>query len=148
MAGKWLEEGRTVVDLGADFRLQDAAAYARWYGAEHPAPELLEQAVFALPEMGRDRLRGARLLACPGCYSTAAILALHPAAQSGLVEPDFIVDAATFVWMADHRPQVIGGMWHFGFAPACVWELHAKRGEREVWSREGNSSSRGRGRLD
>ena len=94
-AGKWLEEGRTVVDLGADFRLRDSAAYATWYGGEHPAPGLLEQAVFALPEIAAERLRGARLLACPGCYSTAAILALHPAANSGLVNADFIVDAAS-----------------------------------------------------
>ncbi|MEA2684314.1 MAG: N-acetyl-gamma-glutamyl-phosphate reductase [Chloroflexota bacterium] len=95
LAGKWLEEGRTVVDLGADFRLRDDAAYTKWYGAGHPAPGLLAQAVFALPELARGDLRGARLLACPGCYSTAAILALHPAAMSGLVEPDFIVDAAS-----------------------------------------------------
>jgi N-acetyl-gamma-glutamyl-phosphate reductase len=95
LAGKWLAEGRTVVDLGADFRLKDPVAYATWYGGEHPAPELLEQAVFALPEVSAESLRSARLLACPGCYSTAAILALHPAAQSGLVEPDFIVDAAS-----------------------------------------------------
>jgi N-acetyl-gamma-glutamyl-phosphate reductase len=95
MAGRWLEEGRTVVDLGADFRLTDPSEYSRWYGAEHPASALLEQAVFALPELARERLHGAKLLACPGCYSTAAILALHPAAQSELVTPDFIVDAAS-----------------------------------------------------
>ncbi|MDQ6747648.1 MAG: N-acetyl-gamma-glutamyl-phosphate reductase, partial [Candidatus Dormibacteraeota bacterium] len=65
------------------------------YGGEHPAPGLLEAAVFALPEVAGGKLRGARLLACPGCYSTAAILALHPAAHSGLAEPDFIVDAAS-----------------------------------------------------
>ena len=113
LAGKWLEEGRTVVDLGADFRLRDAASYARWYGAEHPAPGLLERAVFALPEIARDRLRGARLLACPGCYSTAAILALHPAAQSGLVAPDFIVDAASGVSGAG-RSVAVG--YHFAEA--------------------------------
>ena len=95
LAGRWLAEGRTVVDLGADFRLKDAAAYATWYGAEHPDPALLDQAVFALPEVAAGSLRGAHLLACPGCYSTAAILALHPSAMSGLVRPDFIVDAAS-----------------------------------------------------
>ena len=95
LARDWLAEGRTVVDLGADFRLRDPAAYAAWYGGDHPAPELLSEAVFALPEVARDSLRGARLLACPGCYATAAILALHPAAQSGLVEADFIIDAAS-----------------------------------------------------
>jgi len=95
LAGKWLKEGRTVVDLGADFRLKNDADYGHWYGGDHPAPELLDAAVFALPEVAGAQLRGARLLACPGCYSTAAILALHPAAQSGLVKPDFIVDAAS-----------------------------------------------------
>ncbi|GAC1328919.1 MAG: N-acetyl-gamma-glutamyl-phosphate reductase [Candidatus Dormibacteria bacterium] len=94
LAGKWLQEGRTVVDLGADFRLRDPAAYAAWYGSAHPAPDLLDSALFALPEIGGE-LRGGRLLACPGCYSTAAILALYPAAASGLAQPDFIVDAAS-----------------------------------------------------
>jgi len=94
LAGQWLAEGRKVVDLGADFRLHDPAAYATWYGSPHPAVGLLERAVFALPEIAGD-LRGAELLACPGCYATAAILALHPAATSPLVKPDFIIDAAS-----------------------------------------------------
>ena len=113
LAGKWLEEGRTVVDLGADFRLKDPGAYARWYGAEHPAPGLLDKAIFALPEVCGDQLRGAKLLACPGCYATAAILALHPAAQSGLVQPDFIVDAASGVSGAG-RSLAVG--YHFAEA--------------------------------
>ena len=113
LAGKWLEEGRTVVDLGADFRLRDAAMYARWYGSEHPAPQLLARAVFALPEIARDRLRGARLLACPGCYATAAILALYPAAQSGLVEADYIVDTASGISGAG-RSLAVG--YHFAEA--------------------------------
>jgi N-acetyl-gamma-glutamyl-phosphate reductase len=95
LAGKWLQEGRVVVDLGADFRLKDPGQYKRWYGADHPAPDLLAEAVFALPEVAGDTLRGAKLLACPGCYSTAAILALHPAVRSGLTLGDFIVDAAS-----------------------------------------------------
>lgn len=113
LAGRWLDEGRTVVDLGADFRLSDPAEYATWYSAEHPAPELLQRAVFALPELAREKLRGARLLACPGCYSTAAILALHPAAQSGLVAPDFIVDAASGISGAG-RSLAVG--YHFAEA--------------------------------
>ena len=113
LAGKWLEEGRVVVDLGADFRLRDASVYARWYGSAHPAPELLARAVFALPEIAREDLRGARLLACPGCYATAAILALHPAARSGLVEADFIVDAASGISGAG-RSLAVG--YHFAEA--------------------------------
>ncbi|MDP9325174.1 MAG: N-acetyl-gamma-glutamyl-phosphate reductase [Candidatus Dormibacteraeota bacterium] len=94
----WLREGRTVLDLGADFRLKDPAEYARWYGADHPAPELLGEAVFGLPEViDRGALPGARLVACPGCYSTAAILALTPAVRGGLGKPDYVVDAASGV---------------------------------------------------
>lgn len=113
LAGKWLNEGRTVVDLGADFRLKDAAAYARWYGADHPAPELLEQSILALPEIAGDQLRGAKLLACPGCYSTAAILALYPAVQGRRVNPDFIVDAASGISGAG-RSLAVG--YHFAEA--------------------------------
>jgi N-acetyl-gamma-glutamyl-phosphate reductase len=98
MVGAWRADGRTVVDLGADFRLRDPAEYARWYGAEHPAPELIREATLGLPEVHAENgLTGAGLIACPGCYSTAAILALYPAVRSGLARPDFIVDAASGV---------------------------------------------------
>jgi N-acetyl-gamma-glutamyl-phosphate reductase len=97
LAGRWREEGRTVVDLGADFRLRDPAEHARWYGAEHPAPGLLEAAVLGLPEVAGETLPGAGLISCPGCYATAAILALRPAVASGLARPDFVVDAASGV---------------------------------------------------
>jgi N-acetyl-gamma-glutamyl-phosphate reductase len=107
MVGGWRADGRTVVDLGADFRLRDAAAYTRWYGVEHPAPELVAAAAFGLPEIyAEDGLTGATLIACPGCYSTAAILALHPAVRSGLARPDFIVDAASGVSGAGRSPSV------------------------------------------
>jgi N-acetyl-gamma-glutamyl-phosphate reductase len=91
-----LAEGRRVIDLSAAFRLRDAALYPRWYGYEHPAPELLARAVYGLPEMAetRDALqKGVDLVACPGCYPTAAILALAPAQRAGLITPDVIVDA-------------------------------------------------------
>jgi N-acetyl-gamma-glutamyl-phosphate reductase len=97
LAARWRREGRTVVDLGADFRLRDPGEHARWYGAEHPAPELLAEAVLGLPEVAGEGLRGAGLIACPGCYSTAAVLALRPAVASGLARPDFVVDAASGV---------------------------------------------------
>ena len=88
-----LAEGRRVVDLSAAFRLRDAALYPRWYGYEHPAPELLARAVYGLPELTRAALREARLVACPGCYPSAAILALAPALRAGLIAPDVIIDA-------------------------------------------------------
>ena len=97
LAGGWRDAGKTVIDLGADFRLKDPAAYQKWYGAEHVNVALLEEAVFGLPEIAEGDLEGAHLVACPGCYSTAAILALYPAVTSGLARPDFIVDAASGV---------------------------------------------------
>lgn len=88
-----LAEGRRVVDLSAGFRLRDTALYPEWYGYEHPAPALLEEAVYGLPELRRAELAGARLVAGPGCYPTAALLALAPAVRHALIEPDVIVDA-------------------------------------------------------
>jgi N-acetyl-gamma-glutamyl-phosphate reductase len=85
-----LEAGVRVVDLSADFRLRDAAAYAAAYG-EHPAPELLEQAVYGLPELHRYELRNARLIASPGCYPTSAILPLAPLLEAGLIETRGII---------------------------------------------------------
>ncbi len=87
-----------VVDLAADFRLKDPALYPRWYGEEHHAPELLEEAVYGLPELFRDGLAGATLVAAAGCYPTAAGLALAPLVRGGLVErAGIIVDAASGV---------------------------------------------------
>ena len=87
-----------VVDLAADFRLRDPEQYPRWYGEEHHAPELLDEAVYGLPELFRDSLAGATLVAAAGCYPTAAGLALAPFVRGGLVEPaGIIVDAASGV---------------------------------------------------
>ena len=87
-----------VVDLAADFRLKDAALYPQWYGEEHRAPELLGEAVYGLPELFRDGLAGATLVAAAGCYPTATGLALAPLVRRGLVEPTgIIVDAASGV---------------------------------------------------
>ncbi len=87
-----------VVDLSAAFRLKDAAAYPRWYGFEHDQPELLAEAVYGLPERTRAELPGARLVATPGCYVTAATLGLAPLLDAGLIRPDgLIVDAASGV---------------------------------------------------
>src|SRR6266540_2797259 len=80
-----------VVDLSADFRLHDPAAYPTWYGTPHPPPEELGTWPYGLPELHRDELRGARRVAVPGCYPTAALLALAPLLAAGLVEPDGIV---------------------------------------------------------
>ncbi len=87
-----------IVDLGSDFRLKDASLYPRWYGTEHAQPELLSEFVYGLPELHREEIRGAKAVAVPGCYPTAAALALAPFVKAGLVETDgIIIDAASGV---------------------------------------------------
>lgn len=84
-------KGVKVCDLSADFRLRDLATYERWYGP-HPHPELLAEAVYGLPELHREALRSAELVATPGCYPTASLLALAPLARAGLIA-DVVIDA-------------------------------------------------------
>jgi N-acetyl-gamma-glutamyl-phosphate reductase len=100
-----LEKGARVIDLGADFRLKDPAAYVRWYGAEHGAAELLELAVYGLPEQNRECVRSARFVANPGCYPTAAALALLPLLKEGLASGPVIVDAKSGVSGAGRNPS-------------------------------------------
>lgn len=88
-----LRHGIKVVDISADFRLKDAAEYPAWYGFEHPAPDLLTEAIYGLPELYRNQLSSVRLVANPGCYPTSAILALAPAVKESLIEPDIIFDS-------------------------------------------------------
>jgi N-acetyl-gamma-glutamyl-phosphate reductase len=93
-----LEAGIPFVDLGADFRLDDAPTYERWYSHSHQAPELLSKFVYGIPELNRDAIRGSKAVAAAGCYATAAILALKPLVDAGLVKPgSIIVDAASGV---------------------------------------------------
>jgi N-acetyl-gamma-glutamyl-phosphate reductase len=93
-----LPDGVRVVDMSADFRLRDPATYAEWYGAEHSTPELLANAVYGLTEHYRDAIAKARLVACPGCYPTAVLLALLPLAAAKLMAPeDVIIDAKSGV---------------------------------------------------
>ena len=98
LAAVILDLGVPFVDLGADFRLDDAGTYERWYGHAHEAPELLGEFVYGIPELNRDRMRGAKAVAAAGCYATATILALKPLVQAGLVAAQsLIVDAASGV---------------------------------------------------
>jgi N-acetyl-gamma-glutamyl-phosphate reductase len=85
------ERGVRVIDLSADFRLSDLATYERWYGA-HPAPELLSEAVYGLSELHREEIAKASIVANPGCYPTASVLALAPLARAGLIA-DLVIDA-------------------------------------------------------
>jgi N-acetyl-gamma-glutamyl-phosphate reductase len=101
-APAWLKEGRALIDIGSDFRLRTSADYDRWYHYTHPAPELLKEAVYGLTELTRAKLRGARIVANPGCYPTATLLALAPALKAGLIQDDLIVDAKSGVSGAGH----------------------------------------------
>ena len=92
-----MRAGVPVVDISADFRLKDAAEYSEWYGGEHPAPDLLPQAVYGLPELYREAIKKAKLVANPGCYPESALLALAPAVKAGIIAPEIIIDSKSGV---------------------------------------------------
>src|SRR5262245_21934639 len=109
-----LAAGVKVVDFSADYRLNDAATFEQWYGDKHPDPDRLGKVVYGLPELFREEITRAQLVANPGCYPTSAILPLAPLVKAGLVEPtDIIVDSKSGVSGAGRVPKLI---WHF---PEC-----------------------------
>ena len=87
--------GKTkIVDLSADFRIKDVKVYEKWYGIEHKSPQFIEEAVYGLCEVNRDKVKGARLIANPGCYTTCSILTAYPLAKEGIIDMStLIVDA-------------------------------------------------------
>ena len=108
-----LERGIKVVDISADFRLKDAGKYLQWYDFTHPAPELLQKAVYGLPEFHRTKIAEASLVANPGCYPTGALLALAPLVKEGIIYPDIIIDSKSGVSgagrtlsLSTHYPEV------------------------------------------
>ena len=83
-----------IIDLSADFRIKDVKTYERWYKIEHKSPQFIEEAVYGLCEINRDKVKGARLIANPGCYTTCSILTAYPLVKEGLIDPDtLIIDA-------------------------------------------------------
>ncbi len=93
-AAQLLKKGVKVIDLSGDFRYNDIAVYEQWYNVKHAAPELLAESVFGMPELYRERIKKARLIGNPGCYTTCSILAAYPLLQAGLVETGgIIIDA-------------------------------------------------------
>jgi N-acetyl-gamma-glutamyl-phosphate reductase len=94
LAPKLVKRGVHVVDVSGAFRLKDPTLYPTWYGFEHPAPALLAEAVYGLPELGRDGLRGARLVANSGCYASTIAVAIAPFVKAGVVLPDGIAVTA------------------------------------------------------
>jgi N-acetyl-gamma-glutamyl-phosphate reductase len=104
-----------IIDMSADFRFSDAAVYQKWYGREHGAPHLLQEAVYGLSEPYAPQIAAARLVACPGCYPTAVLLGLLPLAAGGLISvEDIIIDAKSGVSGAGRKPET-----HILFAEAA-----------------------------
>ena len=118
--GPMVDDGVSGIDIAADFRLHDAAAFEAAYGVEHPAPHLLERAVYGLTELHREAIRSTKLVANPGCYPEAAILALAPAAREGLIDDDVIVDAKTGISGAGRGGLSTNTMDHFAEADENV----------------------------
>jgi N-acetyl-gamma-glutamyl-phosphate reductase len=102
-----LRQGVKVIDLAADFRLKDPAVYAKWYGMPHACPEILDEAIYGLPEVNREQIKSARLVANPGCYPTAVQLGFLPLIEAGVVEPtSLIADCKSGVSGAGRKAEV------------------------------------------
>ncbi|HSB73663.1 MAG TPA: N-acetyl-gamma-glutamyl-phosphate reductase [Candidatus Methylomirabilis sp.] len=102
-----IQRGTRVLDLSADYRLKDPMAYPSWYGVEHVAPHLLKEAAYGLPELHRDEIAAARLVAVPGCYPTGAVLGLAPLVAEGTVDPDtVIIDSISGVSGAGRKAEL------------------------------------------
>ncbi|ACT49309.1 N-acetyl-gamma-glutamyl-phosphate reductase [Methylovorus glucosotrophus] len=109
-----LTAGVRIIDLAADFRIQDVATWEKWYGMTHACPELLSQAVYGLPEMNREQIKGAQLVANPGCYPTAVQLGFMPLLEAGLIDPQYLIaDAKSGVSGAGRKAET-----HILFAEA------------------------------
>ena len=80
-----------IIDLSADFRIKDVAVYEQWYRLKHPTPQFLPEAVYGLPEINREKIKNARLIANPGCYPTCSFLTMYPMVKEGLIDPDTII---------------------------------------------------------
>lgn len=96
-----------VIDLSADFRIKDVAVYEQWYKIKHPSAEFIKEAVYGLPELNREKIKKARLVANPGCYPTCSTLAIYPLVKEGLIRPDtLIIDAKSGVSGAGRGAKV------------------------------------------
>ena len=110
-----LAAGARIIDLAADYRIRDVASWEKWYGMQHASPELLAEAVYGLPEINRERIRGARLVANPGCYPTAVQLGLLPLVETGVVDVEHLIaDAKSGVSGAGRKAET-----HLLFAEAA-----------------------------
>ena len=106
-AGELIANGVRVIDLGADFRIKDIPEWEQWYGMQHTTPELVAEAVYGLPEVNREKIKQARLIACPGCYPTAVQLGFMPLLERGFVDlGNLIADAKSGVSGAGRQASV------------------------------------------
>jgi N-acetyl-gamma-glutamyl-phosphate reductase len=106
-AGDLLASGVRVIDLAADFRIKDIAVWEKWYGMKHASPELVADAVYGLPEVNRERIRNARLIANPGCYPTATLLGFLPLMEAGCVDLNHLIsDAKSGVTGAGRKAEI------------------------------------------
>ena len=107
MASALLEKGVKVIDLSADFRIINPEIWAKWYGQEHACPDLIKQAVYGLPEINREAIKNADLIACPGCYPTAVQLGFLPLIEKGLIDlSQLIADVKSGVSGAGRKAQI------------------------------------------
>jgi N-acetyl-gamma-glutamyl-phosphate reductase common form len=147
VAARFLKAGARVIDLGAAFRLQDRAIWERVYGQQHTAWSLVQEAVYGLPELHAERLRTARLVANPGCFSSAAILGLAPLLQAGLVEVYRLVvnglsgtaGAGAEFSRAIHHPEIGGNVVLYN----VVGHRHTYEMEQELTSIAGGKQRGG-----
>src|SRR4030066_1511787 len=124
---KLLEAGLKVIDMSADFRLKNPEAYEKWYGWKHANPELLKEAAYGMPEIHREEIKKARLVACPGCMASATIFALVPIIKTGLVDPKHIVadlkvgssGGGSKPTSASHHPERFGARRPYQIVGAC-----------------------------
>ncbi|MCB0014148.1 MAG: N-acetyl-gamma-glutamyl-phosphate reductase, partial [Anaerolineales bacterium] len=105
-AARALAAGARVIDLSADFRIKDPEVYSKWYGIEHPHPELIKEAVYGLTEFYRQPLRETDLVATPGCYPTSVLLGLQPLLNEGLFNSTIIADSKSGVSGAGRKPTM------------------------------------------
>ena len=106
-AASLLDAGVRVIDLAADFRIKDVALWEKWYGMTHASPALIAEAVYGLPEVNREQIRGARLVANPGCYPTATQLGFLPLVEAGCIDPGHLIaDAKSGVSGAGRKAEI------------------------------------------
>lgn len=102
-----LAKGVKVIDLAADFRIKDVATWEKWYGMTHACPDLISEAVYGLPEINREKIRNAQLVANPGCYPTAVQLGFMPLLEAGVIDPTYLIaDAKSGVSGAGRKAEV------------------------------------------